>query len=387
MCCSPGLGKGGTRSLWPSGQWEIWPHSPKAAHSLRAVKGRTELTKEELEAVVGGLSSGFGWDLTWNELTVERVWMTPRAGNRFALMNARDGADQIVIKHLGARTGGQAGLDPARPSTLAARMDDLADLLEKRCPLEAHSPKSLGWLEEPPVVAAIFIEGTELAKVLRQPDHPSWESPGVIRSWMKSAGAALAVFHDYGPTGSRSEADAIADLARTLSRYGLSRGRKASLLDYATDPGVLVPRFRDFASSNLLGQPDGRVVVLDPPVDLELAARHRDIANFLFNVQRNLAGFNPAARHAPDPARGKPVRHDFLAGYESQSGFEVEAGRGGALLAMYESVLALAMARRIAAGHPGYKPGFRLRWDAVRWGTKVGLANRAKVIRELRNNS
>ena len=261
--------------------------------------GRTELTKEDLEPLVLRLRSRFGWDLAWSELTVERVWRTPRVGNRFALLNARDGADQILIKHLGARKGRQAGLDPARASKLATRMANLADILEERCPSEAHSPKSLGWLDEPPVVAATFINGIELANVLRQPDHLSWESPSLIRSWMKSAGAALAVFHDYGPTGSRSEANAIADLTGSLSRYRLSPGNKAALLEYAIDPGVLVPRFRDFASSNLLGQQDGRVVVLDPPIEIELAARHRDIAIFLFNVERNLAGFQSWGKACP----------------------------------------------------------------------------------------
>lgn len=78
------------------------------------------------------------------------------------------------------------------------------------------------------------------------------------------------------------------------------------------------------------------------------------------------------------------MRRDFLAGYEAQSGFTVEAGRGRALLAMYESVEALAMARRRARGSGGDPPGASLRWRYVLWATRVGLGDRVSAVRALR---
>lgn len=98
-----------------------------------------------------------------------------------------------------------------------------------------------------------------------------------------------------------------------------------------------------------------------------------------------LAGINPAATRAPDRSSAKSLRRDFLAGYERQSGFAVEAGRGRALLAMYESVLALAMARRMAVGRRGFIPKSWLRWRFVSWGMRFGLVRRVNVVRALRD--
>lgn len=342
------------------------------------------LTTEEVEELVVRLSSRFGWDPGWNDPVIERVWMKGRTGNRFALVRGRDGADRILIKSIGADD--ETGPDSQLASTVATRMDQVADVLALRCPTHAHGPRPLGWLEDPAVVVMPFIEGTSLAEVSNQPDHALWETPAVITGWMSSAGIALGAFHDYGPTGKKVEAHALADLERMLRRYHLPSAGRATLLDYAIQPGVLAPRYADFASSNVLGQSDGRVAVLDPPIGLSLAPRQRDIAHFLFLLDRKLAGIAPGSTRTLDSERGMTMRRDFLAGYQAQSGVKVDAGPGRVLLAMYESVEALAMVRRRVRRSSKDPLGSWSRWRSAAWATRIGFGRRVTVARALRHS-
>jgi hypothetical protein len=337
------------------------------------------LTTGEVGVLLASISSRHGWDRGCDEPAIEREWVNGRTGNRFAVVKCREEAARIFIKCLGPGNRPEHGSDVAR--ALADHMDALADLLADRCPTYAMGPRQLGWLDDPPVVAAQFVGGIQLSDLIRQPDHELWATPELIRGWMVAAGAALAAFHDHA-AASTSAGDPIADLETMLRRSRLSDARKAKLLRYADDAEVLAPRFGDFAFGNLIGLRDGRVAVLDPPTESDLAPRHRDIAHLTFLMHRNLAGVDPEVSRTRDSKRGTVLTQDFLAGYEAQSGVAVTARHGAALLTMYESMEALAKARRWASatGHP---PVRRLRWRSLTWCTSFGISRRLATIRGL----
>ena len=114
--------------------------SSRPTDGSHGVLARRPLTMEEVEELVVRLTSRFGWGPEWSDPVIESVWMKGRTCNRFALIKRRDGADRILIKSLGPPNGGMTGLDSPLASTLAARMDQLADLLARRCPTHAHGP-------------------------------------------------------------------------------------------------------------------------------------------------------------------------------------------------------------------------------------------------------
>ena len=339
------------------------------------------LTDGDIEAIVLRLGFDFGWDPVWNEPITEHLWTNGRTGNSFARIKARHTSDRILLKWLGPRDGEATGLSAVTP-TVAKYLDDLSSLFADRCPTVALAPRPLGWLEQPQVIAMEFIEGTELAEVAGQPDHEFWDTPEVISGWVGSAAEALATFHDHGPTGHAVEEAAIAVLSEKLRRYRLSAVRRKDLLDYAMGPRVVAPRYQDFGPGNLLGLQDGGIAVLDPPLELDLAPRHRDLAHFLFLIRRDLAGIDVDTRRTVGPERGMGIRRDFLASYEANSGFPVEDGRGKALLAMYESFEAFGVARRIAAGRD-YLPRSWSRWQAAAWAARTSLASRVRAVRAL----
>lgn len=319
------------------------------------------------------LMGRFGWDAAWSDPIIERMWRKERSGNHFVQVAAPE-CDPIVLKFLSP-----AEMDHGDVGAVAAAMNDLAAILAGYRSLAAISPRSVGWLDDPPVVASQSVFGTRFTEFLRDPDHPAWHT-GITSTWVENAGAALAAWHDTGLDLRGGRDAALAATVSTMRRLRLGKSQTRALADYVqAQPQMIARRYRDFGPGNLLGISDGSIAVLDPPVQPELAARQRDIADFLVGVEMNLAGRaveGVAGRRDPSF-----LRDAFVRGYRELSGVDPLEGCGSGLLALFESRRSLGVARKRATGRPGGDLSLRRRWLSAWWAARHGVARRRAVGR------
>lgn len=308
----------------------------------------------DFAGLVATLQTEFDWPARSDSYTVVDSWARERSGSRFRRIQGEEGSPDLVVKTVDGWDGEDAH------HTYDA-LTGLANLVGGSG-LEGTSPVTpLAWSAQPPLVVLPYLEGEDLISILRQPDHPGWEHmPG----WMETAGRLLAIFHAAAtPENPPTETDEVASVA---ARY---RVPISPVLGEGTTLTARAVRiFGDFGPGNLHGSPEGTLYLLDPPTDPVPGLPHRDLANFVFELRRQLAGhgFTPST---PVLGRFAKLRASFLDGYAARSGVALEQA-DEALISLYELRRSAGMARKRGASRPG---------DAT-WFARQAIQRRREVM-------
>ncbi len=282
----------------------------------------------EVDGLLLELQESFSWPTRADHYDLVGTWDRERSGSSFRhLRGSPDGPD-IVIKSVKGWTG-----EEAEASYLA--MIDLADTLDRTAFEVASAIRPLAWAERPPVLVMPFLEGSDVVTILRDPHADAFK--GRVDDWVSRAGAMLAAYHTTHPASHAVESarDDVAALAR---RVGVGR-------EFEIDWEERVAKcFGDFGPSNLHATASGDLYLLDPPLSPGPAVVHRDLANFLFELRRQVAG-RGFTRTEPLPGSFELLRAELLRGYAMARGMPFDA-EDEALIALFETRRALGMARK-----------------------------------------
>ncbi len=204
--------------------------------------------------------------------------------------------------------------------------------------LEGARP--MGWHAAPPSICVAYVPGEDLGKLLRAAGHDTADS---FRPVIEACGHALGSFHsqsrvaDLVPDPSSMRADLEA-MARTV----MVRPRFLDAIDLVSSTAR---RYGDFAPYNVRLEPGGKAWIIDQPSPPALDVVHRDVAWFLFNLERRL-GWETSDRGAAfDDARAR-LADSFHDGYRRTGPVTLDAPADRALLALYRSHRSLWTARR-----------------------------------------
>lgn len=305
------------------------------------------------------LQTRFGWGTDAQRFDPVEGWER-RSGARLDRMKGWPNGPDVVVKR-----GEWADGDAERIYTA---MDDLAASVTAAATEDGRAVRPLAWGTEPEMVVMPYVEGVDLVSILRVPDHSAWQDEArVLRGWMTQAGIMLASFQarvDADSTGVETARHDVIEVARKL---GVSIDRVLADVDLATRTGRV---FGDYGPGNFHAAPGRVLYLLDPPEKTVPGPVHRDLANFLFELRRQLAG-RGYTRSRPVRGRYQGMREAFLDGYSSE-------WRGGrldasdlALIDLYELRRARGMARKRWPDRPGDALWFagsalRRRWSLTR---------------------
>ena len=314
------------------------------------------LAEDRLDAVIGEMRQAFQWDDSLSHLTPVRDWES-RTSILYKLEGG-EGSPSVVLK---------VGKDWTREKAREVYDDlrSLEDLFAESDKVNINLPMVRGWSESPPCVCFDFIEGEDFSQRLsRRAGYLSVE----VEQAMAECGAAIGLFHSAGLEAATSVVD-MGEMKRRL----VAMGRKVLI-----DPDVITPmdltglvsrKYGDFAPYNIRLTADGRVWILDQPSSHAYAPIHRDVAYFLYRVERRLGRYEP-----DDPAEMKATQAHleqvFLSAYASTGPSALDTPQDKTLFAIYLSHKNLRTARkRFNQRRFGEVPGYlRL---AAGWRRKV----------------
>jgi len=220
--------------------------------------------------------------------------------------------------------------------------DDLVDLsallAEAGSPLKVAQP--MGWHAAPPSICIAYVPGDDLGKLLRAADH---DTADVFRPVIEACGGALGSFHSQSPV-----ADLVPDPA--LLRADLEWMAKIVMvqpwfLERIDLVGSTARRYGDFAPYNVRLEPDGKAWIIDQPSSATLDLVHRDVAWFLFNLERRLGWETSRKGGTFDEARAR-LTESFHVGYRRTGPVAIDTPADRALLALYRAHRSLWTARR-----------------------------------------
>ena len=245
------------------------------------------LAEDRLDAVIGEMRRAFQWDDSLRHLALAREWES-RTSILYKL-DGGQGSPSVVLK---------VGKDWT-PTTGASTDDlrSLEDIFAESDKVNINLPKVRGWSESPACVCFDFIEGEDFSQRLsRRAGYQSAE----VEEAMAECGAAIGLFHSAG-------LEAAASVDMDEMRRLVAMGRKV-LIDQdvimSMDlTGLVSRKYGDFAPYNIRLTDDGRVWILDQPSSHAYAPIHRDVAYFLYRVERRLGRYEP-----DDPAEMKATQ-------------------------------------------------------------------------------
>jgi len=284
-------------------------------------------------------------------IAIERVagydiiesWDRDRSGTHFYRFRVDPTGDEVLVK-----TGADWTGSDARAYHEAQK--ELARLVSAAQIPSAGPLAPLGWVDSPPLLVMPFIEGTDLVTLLRMPDAPEW---GSMSEWISAAGAMLAVFHQSHPVAQGVDAKTVLDDVRSSAgRMRIASRHPEAVIGRIDVQESSVGGYGDFGPGNLLGGEDGRVYLLDPPVEQETALFHRDIGNFLFELRRQLAGHG-YTRTKGIKGRFQGLREAFLEGYLAHAPINRFSAADLGLIALFEMRRAAGLARKRFPLRPG----------------------------------
>jgi hypothetical protein len=204
--------------------------------------------------------------------------------------------------------------------------------------LEIAQP--MGWHAAPPSICIAYVPGEDLGKLLRAAGH---DTADTFRSVIEACGDALGSFHSQSPvadlvpdpTSMRAE---LEGMARTLMV-------RPWFLDAIDLVSSTARRYGDFAPYNVRLGPGGKAWIVDQPSPPSLDLVHRDVAWFLFNLERRLGWETSEKSGAIDDARAR-LADSFHDGYRRTGPVTLDTPADRALLALYRSHRSLWTARR-----------------------------------------
>ena len=292
-------------------------------------------------------------------------WERSRSGTAFFRLRSLPWGDEIVVKT-------SQEWDSYDPEKVHSAMVELVEMLESGT--EGGAIRPLGWTGSPPLVVMPFVEGTDLVTLLRDESRAEWEW---MERWMRTTGAMIASFHDAHRPPLESDLTGLAEAARHMARRIRIAGAVVDgLLDHAGWQDRCSASYGDFGPGNLLGDRDGKLYLLDPPIYPELALAHKDLGNFIFELRRQLAGHG-FTRSRPVEGHFDDLRASFIDGYSERSGGGPLAPADLGLIALYEMRRAMGLARKRLPARP----------DDALWFARYTVEKRAQVIRAGRQSS
>jgi len=200
--------------------------------------------------------------------------------------------------------------------------------------------RPMGWHSAPPSICIAYVAGEDLGKLLRA---SAPETADAFRPVIEACGGALGSFHSHSHAS-----DLVPDPA--MMRADLESLAKAVMvqpwfLEGIDLVGCTARRYGDFAPYNVRLAPDGKAWIIDQPSPPTLDLVHRDVAWFLFNLERRLGWEMSRKGGVFDEARGR-LTESFHDGYRRTGPVALDAPADRALLALYRAHRSLWTARR-----------------------------------------
>jgi hypothetical protein len=198
----------------------------------------------------------------------------------------------------------------------------------------------LGWHDSPPAVCLGRIEGHDLGRLLREGDP---NSTSAFVPVMQLCGEALGIFH----SGMALE-EGLVDEA--LLRGDVQKAAAAVrvtpwFLDRLDLTGATARRYGDFAPYNIRIDSGGDPWIIDQPSSPAADLVHRDVAWFLFNVERRLGWEAAKDKVGFEKARSDLV-YAFHEGYARTGPVPLDSPADRSLLALYRAHRSVWTARR-----------------------------------------
>jgi hypothetical protein len=326
-----------------------------------------DLDPVTLSALLLSIQGSFDWGGRDQRFKLVDSWERPRSGSIFYVMEGTTSAIKLVVKT-------SPGWSTDTPGELYDNLLHLDDIVNTSGIDMIHGVRPLGWAEDPPVLVMPWVEGEDLISIMRRPHDDAW-SRGLIAQWMQWAGVMLARYHLESDPATPVELErSTKELAQISSKLRISETRFDSMLTRVDLGRASRRRYGDFGPGNLHGAPDGALYLLDPPGTRSVSVLHRDIANFLFELRRQLAGHG-FTRYPPIKGQFESLRAQFLSGYLGQWP-ELQLGADDqALVALFEAHRATGMAIKRFPNRPA---------DTY-WFGRLALERRSRVSEVLRS--
>lgn len=287
-------------------------------------------------------------------------WERPRSHTSFFRLRPTPAGADIVVKM-------ETGDHPVPMGPMYDAMVHLADVIAAAVIPAGHGLRPLAAFDDPALIVTPYVDGEDLVSIMRRSDDSAWD--GRMTDWMVRAGAMIAAFHRSStPPDSTVVAGVTSDVREIARRLRVGTEIADRLMGRVDVNHRCRKAYGDFGPGNLLGTVDGDLYLLDPPVSPPFALIHRDLANFVFELRRQLAGHG-YTRHPPVEGRFHGLRSALLAGYSEADSSLDECDLG--LIALFESRRALGMTRK----------RFPRRMGDVSWFARSALARRREAIR------
>ena len=288
------------------------------------------LTETELRAVASDLAQSFE---TARELAtaVPTGRFDSHTSTFYELSTSENGAPIALIK-----VGRDWDLTEARRI-----YDDLIALstLLTRAGSSLEIARPMGWHAAPPSICIGYVPGEDLGKLLRAAGHDTADTFSPV---IEACGHALGSFHSQSPVADLPDPTSMRADLEAMSRTVMV---KPWFLDAIDLVGSTARRYGDFAPYNVRLEPGGKAWIIDQPSSPDLDVVHRDVAWFLFNLERRL-GWETSERGAAfDDARAR-LADSFQDGYRRSGPVNLDTPADRALLALYRSHRSLWTARR-----------------------------------------
>lgn len=174
-------------------------------------------------------------------------------------------------------------------------------------------PRAVGWSEDPPAVALAFVEGDTFFRILADPYHPRWnEGEATLVDLATRCGQAIGAYHTAEPAIDDATITQIArdDLLSAARRAGISTSAILSV-----EPRLDRARGYRFSPNDFIVDPEGQLVMIDPPHVRKYDYLQRDISAFTYELHRALIGDGPMTLNHERAELLARLRSAFLAGY------------------------------------------------------------------------
>jgi hypothetical protein len=281
----------------------------------------TDASERPVEETLLGIQRDFGWPVRAESFEVIDSWERTSSNAVFHRLSAPGLGHELLVKT-------DPRWSPTDAKNIHLAMADLDRIVADAGIEGAATIPSLGWAATPPMVVMPWIEAEELITFIRA--ETAVED---LRAIALRAGAMLAAYHNAG----RVDDDRAKDVARsatiTLAGKLPGGGARASALIDRLEPHRYAPSYGDVTPGNFLVARDGRLLLIDPPIETKPALIHRDLGYFLFELRKHFAG--RGGTRMPGRPGYDEARTAFLEGYSGKALALADADHR--LIALYEA--------------------------------------------------